>query len=118
DGDVLVYRTGQSPPGNPPIRCRSGSRDLDGATFGPNDRSIFALSGDAVLHMWSLSDTCDIAFSASFPVRSRTYRRHHLITLPERGAVAVTLSTNEIWLLSTDISAWVDRAQMIARFAR
>jgi WD40 repeat protein len=119
DGDVLIYRTDQSADGKSPIRCHSGSRDLDGAAFGPDDKTIFALSGDAVLHMWSLSETCDIAFSAPFPLRKGSiYRRRHLISLPERSAMAVTISTNEIWLVSTDLKKWLKRAQLVARFER
>jgi hypothetical protein len=32
--------------------------------------------------------------------------------------MAVTISTNEIWLVSTDLKKWLKRAQLVARFER
>jgi WD40 repeat protein len=125
DGDVLVYKTGQPDADNPPMRCRSGSKDIDGAAFGPDDRLIFAVSGDAILHIWSFSERCEIVASAPLlPPSGRTaagapqYHRRHLVVIPELGAVAVTISTNEVRLVSIDPNAWLKRAHAVARFER
>jgi WD40 repeat protein len=120
DGDVLVFASDQPPERNPPIRCRSGSRALDGAAFAADDRLIVALSDDAVLHLWSLADTCELLASAPLPSRARTgeplYHRRHLISVAAAKAIAVTVSTNDVRLISTDMRSWLDRARRLSRF--
>jgi WD40 repeat protein len=123
DGDVVIYPRTAGEPVNRPIRCRSGSKQLDAAAFGPNDLSVYAVSADAKLHIWSLSDRCDIVASASLPVdirlpsgQLRPYRRRHLAVIRELKLLAITLSTGEVRLISLDTHSWLERARGIARF--
>ncbi len=93
---------------------------MDGAAFAADDRLIVAVSDDAVLHLWSLADTCELLASAPLPSRARAgetlYHRRHLIYVASAKAVAVTVSTNDVRLISTDLRSWLNRARRISRF--
>ena len=122
DGDVVIYPRAGGEPVDQPIRCRSGSKQLDAAAFGPNDLSVYAVSADAKLHIWSLSDQCDIVASASLPSDIRLpsgqptlYRRRHLAVIRELKLLAITLSTGGMRLISLDTHSWLERARNIAR---
>jgi WD40 repeat protein len=118
DGDVLVFRSESD---EEPIRCSSGSQQLDGAGFSPDDSVVAAVSKDAILHIWSLSDRCEILASAPLPVfTDGTQRnvggpshRRHLIFVSALGVVAVTASTRKVMLISFDAQAWLRRARSI-----
>lgn len=110
-GEVLVYDSADE---KEPIRCRSGSRQLDGAGFGPDDTLVAAVSQDAVLHLWSLNDRCEILASAPLPAADRKGRgvalRPHLVAIPALQALAVTTSDRRVLLISLDVNTWLARA--------
>jgi WD40 repeat protein len=116
-GDVLIYDTTSAGANTSPIHCQSSSKILDDAQFGSGDKSVYAISADATLHVWTLSDRCELVASAPSPLANRPTDdpayRHHLIVIPEINALALTLGTSLIRVVSLDMTVWVKRARTI-----
>jgi hypothetical protein len=93
---------------------------LDDAVFGAEDTAVYAVGGDAepVLYLWSLSDTCDLLAAARLPLPrdgaesapASLRQRRHLVLLQELGALAISLSTPQLRLITLDPKAWLRRA--------
>jgi WD40 repeat protein len=115
DENVLVFRVDSDAP---PRSCRSGSRILESAAFGSDGKSIAAVSDDAVLHLWTLDERCEILASAPLPLSAgsgakagnRTAHRRHIVFAAALGAFAVTASTSQVFVISPDPNAWLGRS--------
>lgn len=121
DGDVVIYQLDSSQA--QPIRCHSGSRQLDGAVFAPDDALVAAVSAEGILHLWSLSERCEILASASLSnFVGRAFRsgpagmalRRRLILVPTLSALAITMSTGEVMLISITPQTWLTRARSVS----
>jgi WD40 repeat protein len=118
DGDVLVYTLKNN---EEPVHCHSASQQLDGAAFSVDDKIIVAVSRDAILHLWSLSDQCALLASApllrpdgSTVGEVASSHRRHLIMVPELDTVGITLSTQNLLLVSINRRTWLARAKSFA----
>jgi WD40 repeat protein len=102
---------------NVPIQCSSGSKNIDDGSIGPGDKSVYAIGADAVLHIWALSERCDLLVAvpipANRPANDPAYR-HHLVMVPELNALALTVGTGSIRIISLDPDVWLNRAKTVS----
>jgi WD40 repeat protein len=118
DGDVLVFSL---LPSSEPVVCHSGSKQIDGAAFAASDL-VAAISADGMLHVWRLGAACELVASAPLVGQrdasqgSAAYRRR-LAKAGDGTWIAVTVSSDRVWLIAIDTQAWLERARNVAPVA-
>ena len=118
DGDALVFERDGS---GSAVRCRTGERQLDGAAFSGDGSILAAVSSDATIYVWQLSNRCDLLASAALPSldtrQERAAHRPRLISIPSLTAFAVTDSSARVLFFSADPKHWLTRAKEIIKMS-